>query len=242
MNDEKRSRPAGGMARARAKRTGRSKSLPISRPIMFALALIVAGAIFLFWPRGESPPAGIGEQFSVVTAENNLGSGGLSGEPRSGDVTIDDEVTPLVPEQTQSTPASGAKTGSSTNGDTAAQTSAKTASPAPREESPAKTTPQTPRSAHTKPAQQEPVVPPLQPTVQGGWAIQLGAFGEEENAARLITKLEQQGYPTSMQTANTSSGEFLFKVWIGYFKTREDAATYARQHRRQIGEAIPVHR
>ena len=74
MNNEKPSRPSGGMARARAKRTGRSKSLPISRPIMFALALIVAGAIFLFWPRGESPPAGIGEQFSVVTAENSLGS------------------------------------------------------------------------------------------------------------------------------------------------------------------------
>jgi cell division septation protein DedD len=236
---------------------------------MIAVALIVCGAIFLFWPRGGSKPTGIGERISVVTAENSTSSSGLNSEPRSGDVTIDDEVPKLVPEPKDDGAATGsspAKSSRATAGSppetqassgpaenepdvsqTKSQPAASQASSAaekqkPVEKSQATQTPEIPRSAQQKSEPPPPPPPALQPMDRGGWAIQLGAFGSEENAAKLINKLQQKGYVTRLHTANTSSGGFLHKVWIGYFKTREDAVKYARQHRQQIGEAIPVHR
>jgi len=264
MNQEKPSQTGSSGSRSRTKRTGRSKSSPISRPIMIAVALIVCGAIFLFWPRGGSKPAGIGERISVVTAENTTGSSGLNSEPHSGDVTIDDQVPKLVPEpkedgaavkpstatgpSTQATPPSAApqKSQPAARQETPQPATSQANSPAEKQTSDAKSqtqiVPDTPRSARQQTEQQTPPEPPLQPMDRGGWAIQLGAFGSEENAAKLINKLQQKGYITRLHTANTSSGGFLHKVWIGYFKTREDAVKYARQHRKQIGEAIPVHR
>ena len=284
MNEENKKSPH-GMARARTKRTGRSKSLALSRPIMFAMAVILAIAVFLFWPRGGSTPTGIGERISVVTADSGLENNSLSSEPRSGDVNIENETSRLVPERvggspsaesagvktTEATASSGANdettvgkpsadsrsaTGPDATGADMAKsvTTDKTPSkPATRIETPTTTpTPSepvtsgatsletAPRSAQKKSTPT--AMPRLQPSDQGSWAVQLGAYGKEENAQKVIDNLSAQGYRAHIRTINTSGGEILYKVWIGYFKNREEAATYAREHHQQIGEAIPVHR
>ncbi len=284
MNDENKNSPR-GMARARKKRTGRSKSLALSRPIMFAMAVILAVAVFLFWPRGGSTPTGIGERMSVVTADSGLEDNSLGNEPRSGDVNIEDETSRLVPERVggsppaestgAKTPETPASTGTSDEAGvgkpsaatrnvagpdataanvTKSVTTDKTDSkPVTRTEAPATTTSPSPpvtsaeSSLETAPrsAQKKPTpttTTRLQPSDQGSWAVQLGAYGKEENAKKAIDNLQAQGYRAHIRAINTSGGDILYKVWIGYFKNREEAATYAREHQRQIGEAIPVHR
>lgn len=252
MNDEKKS-PQRGMARARPKRSGRSKTLSISRPIMIGLALILAAAAFLFWPRGGGSPAGVGERMSVVTADTGADSMVPDGEPRSGEVTIENETSSLVPESVRSSQASEASRAENTTQTASAppeteQESKTTENKSVTESKPAATTQTTtpppamaqPRSAQKK---QEPTaVPKIQPTESGSWAIQVGAFSKEENAQKQIQDLKSRGYPALMHAASAPGGDLLYKVWIGYFKNREEAATYARENRRQIGEAIPVHR
>jgi len=230
MCEEERPKPIGGKARPRPQKTGRGKPSPVSRPILIALALAALGAAFLFWPRGASTPTGIGEKVSVVTAEETVGASGLQGEPRSGDVTLDKEVTPLVPEQEQAAESRAAAAAPAT--DRAEPVTPAASSTEPRDQPPR-------QAADPDPT---PPPPPIEPQTQGSWAIQLGAFGSEQNAEKLIGQLSEAGFEPRLRTANTSSGQLLFKVWIGFFATREDAAAYAQQHRRQLGDAMPVHR
>jgi hypothetical protein len=82
----------------------------------------------------------------------------------------------------------------------------------------------------------------LEPSPNGAWAVQIGAFANQENALNLAAKLKEAGFAPQVRAANTSSGQLMHKVWIGYFQSREDAASYARQNRRALGEGIPVHR
>jgi len=252
MNDEKKS-PQRGMAHARPKRSGRSKSLSISRPIMIGLALILAAAAFLFWPRGGGNPTGIGERMSVVTADTGTEGMVPDSEPRSGEVTIENETSSLVPESVRSLQASEASGAENTTQTASAppktqQESTTTANKSVTESQPAATTQATtPQPAMTQPrsAQKKPelsATPKIQPTESGSWAIQVGAFSKEENAQKHIQDLKSSGYPALMHAASAPGGDLLYKVWIGYFKNREEAATYARENQRQIGEAIPVHR
>jgi cell division septation protein DedD len=256
MNDENKS-PRRGMARARPKRTGRSKNLKISRPIMIGVALILAAAAFLFWPRGGSSPTGIGDRMSVVTADTGNDAMVPGGEPRSGEVAIENETSDLVPEKVKTTQAGTDKPASSepqatsdevktttkqepAKADTRSTTTPTTKTASTTEATKSSPPATTPRSAQKKP---EPTtISKIEPTASGGWAIQVGAFSKEENAQRNINDLKSKGYPALMHAASTSGGEILYKVWIGYFKNREEAAIYGRDHRRQLGESIPVHR
>jgi cell division septation protein DedD len=70
----------------------------------------------------------------------------------------------------------------------------------------------------------------------------VGAFGNEANASTLVAKLIGLGYPARMRAASTSSGDIVYRVWIGYFASRNEAARFAQQSRDQIGDANPVHR
>ncbi|MHB8077955.1 MAG: SPOR domain-containing protein [Candidatus Krumholzibacteriia bacterium] len=82
-----------------------------------------------------------------------------------------------------------------------------------------------------------------QPAATGAWALQLGAFSTQENADVLAGKLRGQGLQPYVQTGSSSHGGLVFKVAIGYFATREQAAAYARNNARLLGaSALPVHR
>ena len=197
----------------------------LPRIFILAAAVILAGAAIMFWPRGGGEiPTGIGERITVVTADDSSITADKT--PRSGDVEISQEQAQLVPEQPRAT-----------------QPNQKPASD--------KTTEQSSGSARTKPAtsgDRSAASPPsptparVVPSARGPWAVQVGAFGREDNAAALITKLTELGYPAKLRAASTSSGDIVYRVWIGYFATRTVAATYAEQNRAEIGDGNPVHR
>jgi cell division septation protein DedD len=191
------------------------------RIFILAAAVLLVGAAIMFWPRGGGEiPTGIGERITVVADDDS--NTARDATPRSGDVELSQERAQLVPETPQSAPATQppARRPQAGGSDTGGSASA---AGGDRERSSS---------------------PPVRvvPSDEGPWAVQVGAFGDENNAQALVTRLISQGYPARMRAASTSGGDIVFRVWIGYFASRSAAATFARQHRDQIGDANPVHR
>lgn len=233
---EKKESPSPGAARSPRRRRNRlasdQRGNRLSRPLAAALILILAGGAYLFWPRGGGAPVGIGEQMTIVTADS-----AEAGAPRSGSVEIDQEHQQLVAEQPlvkQDSPPAG-------------EPESRTASPPParQEEAQPKATPAPqprPQPAPRPAPEPEPVPEPIQPRSTGGWAVQIGAYGNELNADKEAHRLRDQGIDAHVRAVSTASGDLIYRVWIGWFSSRDQASAYARQERSRIGEAHPVHR
>jgi DedD protein len=58
------------------------------------------------------------------------------------------------------------------------------------------------------------------------WAVQLGSFGNKENAERLAADLRRQGFAAFLSQLSTSSGQ-LHRVRIGPQKDRASAEAMA---------------
>jgi cell division septation protein DedD len=192
--------------------------------------------------------------------------------PRSGEVSLEEKLQPVVPESEQRSGSRDAASRSATSPATAPAQKASGSTPGqestagsvssqpqePVTEKPAAkpldsggATPSrsasqsatgTETPAVAKPATQAPAPAALQPSPDGAWAVQVGAFGNEANAEKLVGQLQKSGLKATVRTTDGAGGKLIHKVWIGYFDSREKAATFARQHRKQLGEAIPVHR
>ncbi len=100
-----------------------------------------------------------------------------------------------------------------------------------------------PESEH-EPAQAEPevvvaaVAEPASST--GMWAVQLGSFGNKENADKLAADLKKLGFAAFRSQLATSSGE-LHRVRVGPQKDRESAEAVAEQLSKagQKGQVVP---
>jgi len=93
---------------------------------------------------------------------------------------------------------------------------------------PAETKPQ-PEPAVTQPAPEQPAVQSTAAASSTGmWAVQLGSFGNQENAERLAADLRKQGFAAFLSQLSTGSGE-LHRVRIGPQKDRESAEAVAAQ-------------
>jgi hypothetical protein len=56
-------------------------------------------------------------------------------------------------------------------------------------------------------------------------------------------KLRSAGISTLVRTGNKADGQLVYRVCVGYFASRDDAVTYARENRKALGtEGIAVHR
>jgi cell division protein FtsN len=84
--------------------------------------------------------------------------------------------------------------------------------------------------------------PRVTPSAQGQYAVQVGAFGEAVNADNEAARLKTLGWDARVRAGNNSSGEMVFRVWIGYFSSRQSAQTFINQNSKQLSGAIPVHR
>jgi cell division septation protein DedD len=224
------------------RRSGRPRRLRLSRIYLLPLVIVLAGAAFMFWPASRHAPVGVGEQYSVVTADAEPGS--LTAGPHSGDVAIAKEVQELVPEQP----------GGTDQEKTATAGQASTAETAPAGPAPVKpATRETPREtsrATTSPAAIPPPVPDarretpsVQPQATGPWLLQLGAFGSDENAEKMLARLQAAGLAALLRTGNKADGGLIYRVCIGYFATRDQAVSYGRQNAETLGgQGVPVHR
>ncbi len=239
MKNPQRKAPGGeepGQRKIRAKYANQGgKGIP--RPFVLAGALVLAGAAFLFWPRGGSSPVGIGENSTVVVAPDPAGSAG-DAPPQSGNVDIAEASMQMVPERpgagTQSSqPSAPATTDKPARERDSANQPDKAADSAPAQPS---------RQTPARPPQQTPAQPPVQPQAAGSWAIQVGAFGNDTNANSYVARLQEMGHVAQVRVGNTADGTMVYRAWIAYFQSRQDAETYARAHRQQLGDAIVVHR
>ncbi len=207
---------------SRRTRAGRSGHGGLPRVMILAVIVIVAGAAVLFWPRGGSVPTGIGENQTVVTASDTTEREGI---PRSGEVDIGAETVPLTPEKAENTPA---KT-------PAPVVEKKTAAPVKTvvKESP-------PPAVKPKPAPVKRTL--VKPVDNGPYGIQTGAFGDAANAEKEVARLKAKGWTAKLRAGNNSKGDMVYRVWVVYFKTRDNAQTFINQHPRDLAGAITVHR
>ena len=208
-------------SRSKLRRSGRGRGLP--RIMWVAIAVCIIGAVLIFREQGDRMPTGIGEYQSVVTADQEGATLQDQNGPRSGDVDISDQTTTLTPEK---------PTGES----------------GPTEDKPAdkppvkKTT--TPKPANTKPANTKPKPAPIliTPSASGPYLVQTGSFGKADNANKEANRLKKLGFDARIKTGNTADNSLIFRVRIGYFKSRTEAEAFIRQNRKSMPGAIPAHR
>jgi cell division septation protein DedD len=226
---------SGGAARGTARRRQRFAARPeggrVSRPLLVAMIIILAGAAYLFWPRGGGAPAGIGEQLTVVTADTTLADA-----PRSGNVEIQEQVQDIVPEKPAAGGSEPARQPEVIQESAAEERSSQQSAP------PTKPAPAKPARQGSSPPPSGESAPTIAPRPSGSWAVQIGAFQAEENAQALVADMATKGVDAQVRAAGTSSGSIVYRVWIGWFKDRDEALAYAKQERRNIGDSYPVHR
>jgi cell division septation protein DedD len=68
------------------------------------------------------------------------------------------------------------------------------------------------------------------PGPDGAWFVQVGAFGDAANAARLADELRGRGFRLDTPTTVNSAGKTLTLVRIGYFETRNAADAWLSAH------------
>ncbi len=189
------------------------------RIMWLAVLVCILGAAFLFRSQNDDAPVGIGESQTVVTAPEVESSPTASQPPRSGDVNIAEAAPALTPEET--TTAAAAK---------------------PREEPTAQPTTTPPRRKAPTPKHKAPAAATVKPLVHGAYVVQVGSFGEAANADKEASRLSKSGWDARVKVGNTSAGDIIYRVHIGYFKSRGDATTFIRQNHKLLRGAIAVHR
>ncbi len=186
------------------------------RVMWVAIVVCVAGAVFLFRNQSADVPTGIGENQTVVTAPDVETTLDQSESPRSGDVDINTEAQTLTPEKSADAAA------------TKATKPAVTKTPVTRS-TPARTTTRPPAESIT-------------PAANGPYVVQIGSFGDIDNAEKESARLDKLGWKTLIRVGNTSDGTIIYRVRIGYFKSRSETESFIRQNGKQMRGAIAVHR
>lgn len=197
----------------------------MSRIMIGAGALIVIGALFIFWPRGGGMDED-GDLMSVVTLPDS-NAAAVTASPRSSDVDLDQELQQVVPE----TPEHGEATPEGTRASLRQEADVRSGTATDLAE------PDSPTTGGTVPAEvrQQGSIVPGDPTTQGKWAVQMGAFGTRDNAARAADDLSGKGFRSEVVSKPSTNGGTSYKVWIGYFETRAEATAYALKHRDALG-------
>ena len=195
----------------------------LPRIMWVAIAVCIIGAVLIFRDQGSQVPTGIGEYQTVVTAPDPttpVSEGQDESGPRSGDVNIGDQTTALTPEKPVGEP----------------ETQVKKTTPAPEIKQTS-----TPEPKPSPPAQPTSGSLLIQPSDRGPYLVQTGSFGNAENADREAARLQKLGFDARVKVGNTSDDSIIFRVRIGYFKSRTEAEAFIRQNRSQMPNAIPAH-
>ena len=89
-------------------------------------------------------------------------------------------------------------------------------------------------------ANSTPEIPTQAASTTGMWAVQLGSFGDKNNAEKLAADLRKQGFAAFLSQLSTNSGE-LQRVRIGPQKDRESAEAMAGRLQKagHKGQVVP---
>jgi len=81
--------------------------------------------------------------------------------------------------------------------------------------------PETKRGANQKDSQ----ITNLEPSPSsGGYTIQVFSFKSRDISERMVAQLKDKGYPAYQSTTDLGSNGIYYRVRIGHFKNRSDAA------------------
>jgi len=98
-----------------------------------------------------------------------------------------------------------------------------------------------PPAAETTPEPARPVVVPPPPVAAKGWAVQLGTFASQSNAASVVKDMHGRGYEAFVMPVKSAKGT-LYRVRIGPMKDREAASETLRQVKASVsGAAVVAH-
>ena len=95
-----------------------------------------------------------------------------------------------------------------------------------------------PQPVAEEPVEQKPEQPAAQASTTGMWAVQLGSFGNQENAERLAAELRKQGHAAFLSQVMTANGQ-LHRVRVGPQADR-DAADAVAETLRRAGHDVNV--
>ena len=238
--------------RSQRSRSGRKSGTP--KIIWGAILVCIVGAAFLFRNPGGEIPTGIGENRSVVTTDGedllaeyrtpeDAGTPPTA-EPQSGEVDLTQYERPLTPETPAGTrpiiadPPASARPG--TEPTPSADDRGRTARTEPA--AAARTEPAPVPPPAVVPPARRPLGPDLRPETDGPYLVQAGSFGTSENADKEAARLQALGWDTTVRVSNMADGSILYRVRIGYFKTRQDAEAFIRRYPNRLPGAIAVHR
>ncbi len=206
----------GGPKRKRGGTRGRDQGP--NRLMLGVLVVVVAAAVFIFWPRGGGElPEGLGEQYSVVTRD----SATAYVQPRSGEVDLDAEAPAVVPEEVGAVPAAA--------DDNASEEAPAAQAPAVQAPAASVTRTETPAPAATAPAAPA-------PGESGDWAVQLSAFAAGSGAEQEAARWRARGVDGVRVHSSTRPGDPApHKVWVAFFGSRNDAVAWQKDHAALIG-------
>ncbi|MCP4291313.1 MAG: hypothetical protein GY780_05700 [bacterium] len=220
------SRKNGTSTRSKAGQLGRKQGTPSI--MLVAVVVVILGCALLFWPKGGSKPTGIGESQSIVTAPDSAAQTELSihsDTPRSGDVEIADQGLKMTPE----TPHSDQQPSEDQESE---KVVVKTEKPKASQSQPVKKVKSNPK----------PDAPAVKPGTEGRWAVQTGGFGDAANADKEAARLGEMGFKAMVRAGSNSQGTMVYRVWIGYFTSRDQGNTFLKQNKKNLADAFVVHR
>lgn len=90
-------------------------------------------------------------------------------------------------------------------------------------------------SKSSPPAQQPAVVTPAPQRPDGAWTVQVGSFGQAENAESLVKRLNGLGYEAFVSRFDDGS-RVHYRVRVGGYADRDAAASKAEDVRQRTGE------
>ncbi len=73
------------------------------------------------------------------------------------------------------------------------------------------------------------------PQLRERYSVQAGVFGERKYAEALLNKLKNKGYNAFMDNSLGQDGGTIYRVKVGSFGTREEAADFASRLKRAEG-------
>ncbi len=233
--------PAAPKVTARHRGGTRSKDSGPSRLILIVVLVVIAAAAFIFWPRGGGDiPEGIGDNYSVVTADTSAADAATPA-PRSGDVDLGEEVAPVVPEKT----GAAEKTAEAAEAIPDIEQLRKAADEA--EAGATAAVQKTVAAAEKTVAAAEKTVAgaaAVAPGPEGDWAIQLSAFANPASADAEAQRWRAKGLAgVVVHRGAKSDDKAPHKVQVACFPTREAAEAWLATHRPLVGEGpYPVRR
>lgn len=93
-----------------------------------------------------------------------------------------------------------------------------------------------------KPAPPAPVPAATSPAAKGSFAVQLGSFGQKDNADRLVREMTAKGFNAFLAPTKTGDGRDIYRVRVGPARDRAAAEALAAQLKRigQTGTVVPI--